>query len=283
MNYLIPTTHAEHIASKLKHPKIKVLCLAKNKDGKHYFPDGEIYVRIPEVKELANQNITVLHCGMPDPNAGLLELFTVLDLISEQKPKSVDVFFLYVPFQKQDKVFQSGEINMAESICSKLVNYYKVRKIFVIDAHFHKTAWTSKYPLVHVSAEQMLKSALPSDVLIVAPDAGSQRRSGIIGLEKKRTDSFNVEVSGDLDVNGKTVVVWDDMIATGGTMVKAYDFFKSAGAKKVIAAATHAVIPSGVERVRTAFDGLIVTNTIDNPHANVDILELVTETLLSSS
>ncbi len=273
MDYLVSTTHAEHIAKNLK--DFKVVFLGKNKDEKHYFPDGEVYVRIPEVKMLASQHVTVLHCGMPEPNAGLLELFTVLDLVSEQKPKSIDIFFLYFPFQKQDKVFQTGEINMAESICCKLVNYYKVRKIYVIDAHFHKTDWTSRYPLIHISAEQMLKASLPPDALIVAPDAGSQRRSSIAGLEKKRVDSFNVEVSGDLNVKGKTVVVWDDMIATGGTMVKAYEFFKAAGAKKVIAAATHAVILSGVERVKAAFDGLVVTNTIDNPHASVDVSEIV--------
>ena len=76
-------------------------------------------------------------------------------------------------------------------------------------------------------------------------------------------------------VKGKNVGVVDDLVETGGTMCRAYDFCKDNGAKKVLALITHGVLPEGISRIKEKYDDLFLTNTINRPEANVDISGLV--------
>jgi phosphoribosylpyrophosphate synthetase len=69
--------------------------------------------------------------------------------------------------------------------------------------------------------------------VVVAPDEGAQRRFGVPGLEKQRLDSFSFQMSGELDVDEKDVIVIDDITKSGGTLLRAGEILKSNGAKKV--------------------------------------------------
>lgn len=302
MAIIIPTSTAEHIGARLKQLGADVLFLDKNKDGKNVFPDGEIYARIGGVKKLEGKRVVVVHSGMPEPNKGLIELFNVLRILNEpveskdlgnkkfeysklKKPKSIEVFFLYFPYGMQDKVFQTGEASMAEHLMDILVKYYNVKRIYAVDLHCVEAEWLKKHPFVHVSAEAELLNALKkdgyTDVVRVAPDLGSQMRLGITGFDKKRKNSFEVDMqmSQKIEVIGKVAVVWDDLIETGGTMARAKDKLIELGAKEVVAAATHGVMPSGVERVKNAYSKLYLANTINVPQANVDVGEMVLEAI----
>lgn len=299
---IIPTSSAEHIGAKLKALGAGVMFLDKNKDGKGVFPDGEVYARISGVGSLAGKRAVVLHSGMPGPNRGLIELFNVLRILKEPaesreagnkkyaytklaKPKSVEVFFLYFPYGMQDKIFQTGEAGMAEHLMDILTKYYGVKRIYAIDLHSSEAEWLNKYPVVMLTAEAEILEALEkdglTDVVRVAPDLGSQVRLGITGFDKKRINSFEVEMqaSKKIDVGGKVAVVWDDLIETGGTMVRAKDKLLGLGAKEVVAAATHGVMPTGVERVCGAYSRLYLSNTINVPEANVDVSGMVLEAI----
>ncbi len=99
----------------------------------------------------------------------------------------------------QDKVFETGECNMAESLVKILTSYYNVGKIYVMDAHFEGAEWMSKYPIVTVKSQEIIKEALRQDkiedAVKIAPDLGSQSRLDIRGFSKKRINSFDVELS----------------------------------------------------------------------------------------
>ena len=300
MTTIIPTSTSEHIGTRLKELGASVIFPDKNKDNKNVFPDGEIYTRISNIKKLSGKRAVVLHSGMPDPNKGLIELFSVLRTLnapieskelSEKKfehkkiepPAQIEVFFLYFPYGMQDKIFQTGEANMAQHIFDILVNYYNVKRIYAVDLHCTGADWLADYPVVSISAEAEILSAMKkdglTDIVQVAPDLGSQMRLGITGFDKKRKNSFEVDMqaSAKIDVAGKVAVVWDDLIETGGTMARAKDKLLEMGAKKVFAAATHGVMPEGVERIKKEYKTLYLSNTVASPHSNVDVSGVVLE------
>lgn len=285
---IIPTTTTEHIGKKLAKKKgLRLIFPEKNKDGKRYFPDGEIYARISRVKQLRGRTI-ILHSGAPNPNDGLIELEMLLGILQKSKTKPIEVFFTYFPYGKQDNIFEEGETNAAENLVRKLFNYYRVKRIYTIDAHFANREWVSKYPLTNISAVNLLSQTALKDypeAIFLPPDIGAQRRTGmkLRGLKKKRIDSYLVTIQSNKEfrtiVSGKVVGVIDDMVETSATLVPFYEECKKCRTKEVIALVTHGVLSEGINKIRTKYSKLYLTNTIDRIEANVDISDLVFETI----
>jgi len=282
-NFIVLTSSTEHLAGNLKKKlrNFEFIIPDKNKDGKRLFPDGEIYMRISEVNNFKGARIIVLHSGSPYPNCGLIELELILQILKDYKIMP-EVFFTYFSYGQQDKIFENGETNAAENLVKKLINYYKVKKIYIIDPHFGKMDWVKKYPIINVSAVpflvQRVKENFGKDILFLSPDEGGKRRTGIFGLKKKRINSHKVEViSSGIHVKGKTVAVIDDLLETGGTLLRFYDFAKESGAKKIIALITHGVLEKGIKRVKNSFSEFYFTNTIKQKEANVDVVGLIAD------
>jgi len=288
-NFIIPTSQTEKLAR-------NILKIAKNfevifpdlsRDGKRYFPDGEIYMRILKAKKLQDSRVIVLYSGAPKPNEGLTELELILQILRDNNIKP-EIFFTYFPYGMQDKVFKKGETNVAENLIEKLINYYKVKKIYIIDPHFDGRKWVKKYPIISISAIPSLIKKAKEDfsagnILFLSPDKGGQRRTKISGFRKKRYDSFSVKIlSPKINLKGKIVAVTDDMIKTGGTLLKFAEFAKQSGAKKILALITHGVIPDGISKIKKKYSKLYLTNTIEQKEANVDITDLILKTLSES-
>ena len=280
-NFLIPTSSVEYLAKSIlrKTEAFEIVFLDLNRDRKRYFPNGEIYIRILKANKLRGKRVIVLHSGAPRPNEGLVELELILQILKNYKVKP-EVFFTYFPYGMQDKIFGGGEINVAENLVEKLVNYYKVRKIYVIDPHFGGRKWVKKYPIVSISAVPPLikkvKDDFAGNILFLSPDKGGQRRTKISGFKKERRNSFSVKIfSPKINLKGKIVAVIDDMVKTGGTLLKFYEVAKKEGAKKIIALVTHGVIPSGVSKIKKKYSKLYLTNTIKQKESNIDITNLI--------
>ena len=276
------TGQAKNILARTKDFEIVFPDLSR--DGKRYFPDGEIYMKIFKANKLRNKRVIVLHSGAPEPNEGLIELELILQILRDNNVRP-EIFFSYFPYGMQDKVFEKGETNVAENLIEKLINYYKVKKIYVIDPHFGGRKWIKKYPLIDVSAIPILieaaKGDFGEDILFLSPDIGGKRRTGVSeGMKKERLTSFKVKmVSPELNFKGKVIGVIDDMIKTGGTLLKFQEIAKKSGAEKIIALITHGVIPSGVSKIKKKYSKLYLTNTIKQKESNVDITELILKNL----
>jgi len=286
--FLIPTSAVEHLAKNIlaRAKTFKVILPGLHEDGKRYFPNGEVYTKISEVNKLRNKRVIVLHSGMPKPNKGLIELELILQILKDNQIKP-GVFFTYFPYGMQDKVFEKGETNVAENLIKKLVNYYKVKKIYIIDAHFEGRNWVKKYPIVNVSAVPILiekaKRDFAKNILFLSPDIGGKRRTGISGMRKKRIDSNRVEfLSLPKNLKGEVVGIVDDLLETGGTLLKAFQQCKKNGAKKIVALVTHGVLPSGITRIKKRYSKLYLTNTIKQKGSNIDITDLILETISES-
>lgn len=286
---LIVTSQAEHLGSDLKNDKnLKIFRSDLNKDKKRIFPDGEVYTCLSQIKQIAGRT-TIVHSGMPYPNRGLVELEMFLEILKNTKAKPIEIFFAYFAYGQQDKIFEEGEINFAESLIKKYIEYYKVQKIYTLDAHFFGQDWVNSYPIENITAVDMLKSEAKKDypeIVFCAPDIGCQRRTGLQGVEKKRENSYKTSIKniGDLEslISGKDVGVVDDLLETGGTMVKFYELCKEYGAKNIVALMTHGVLPKGIERVKNKFSKLYLTNSIKNEQANIDISRLVVNTVIDN-
>jgi len=283
--FVIFTSAAKYLATNLrkKASNLEFIFLGKNKEGRRFFPDGEVYIRIPKINKLKNKRVIVLHSGIPNPNSGLIELEMILQILKDHKIKP-EVFYTYFPQRRQDKVFQLGEANVAESLVKKLINYYKVRRIYVIDPHFGKTEWVKKYPVISISIVPFLAEKIKEDfgenILFLSPDKGGKRRTGIFGLNKKRINSFQTEpLSLKIDVRGKIIGVVDDIVGTGGTLLRFYEFTKNSGAEKIVALVTHGVLNMGVKKIKKRFTKLYLTNTINKKEANVDVVDLIVKAI----
>jgi len=132
--YLIPTSRAEHLVRGIrgKTKDFEAVFPDLSRDKKRFFPDGEIYMGISRTVKLRRNRVIVLHSGAPRPNEGLIELELILQILRDNNVKP-EVFFTYFPYGMQDKVFERGETNVAENLIEKLINYYKVKKNYIID------------------------------------------------------------------------------------------------------------------------------------------------------
>ncbi|MCH8741692.1 ribose-phosphate diphosphokinase [Patescibacteria group bacterium] len=284
---LIPTSSAKHLAKRLKAKTkdIEVHLPDLNMEGKRYFPDGEIYMKIVKAKNLQNRKVIVLHSGAPKPNEGLIELELILQILRDNNVKP-EVFFTYFPYGMQDQVLEVGETNVAENLIEKLAHYYGVKKIYIIDAHFHGRQWTKKYPISYISAVPLLikmaKKNFGKHILFLSPDIGGERRTKIPGMKKERINSYQVKMAFPrIDLDGKTVGVVDDMIKTGGTLLKFYEIAKKSKAKRIIALVAHGVFPPGISKIKQIYSKLYLTNTINRKASNIDITNLIIKTVLS--
>ncbi len=281
---IIPTSTAEHLAKKIRPGNLKIIFADKNKDGKRYFPDGEVYIKIPKSEKLKNKKVVILHSGAPNPNKGLIELELILQILKDNKIKP-EIFFTYFPYGMQDKIFKKGETSATESLIKKLIDYYRVGKIYIIDPHFGGEKWLLKYPIINISAvPYLIKSCwqdFDENVLLLSPDKGGKRRTGFSGIRKKRLNSFKIELLPQkASFKGKTVGVVDDILETGGTLLKFCEFAKKSGAKKIVALITHGVLPTGISKIKKKYFKLYLTNTIHQKEANIDITDLILKTLL---
>lgn len=282
---IIPTSSALHIIRKIEQKtKSKIILPRKNRDNKTSFPDGEVYAALPNVDK--SENHLVVHCGMPNSNDGIMELKIILGILKNQKVKSVEVLFTYFPYGMQDDIFDPGEINVAESLIKELTKYYRVKKIYTVDAHFFGKKWVKKYPLINISTFKTIGKAVAKKypkIVFLAPDSGCQIRTGLKGVSKKRINSHKIELKDTNflknQVNNKVVGVVDDIIETGGTMERFALECRKNGAKKLIAVITHGVLSKGIKRIKRVYDGLYMTNSIKRSESNVDITELIIEKL----
>jgi len=126
--------------------------------------------------------------------------------------------------------------------------------------------------------------------VIVSPDEGSKARASLAAeaagcpwdfLQKTRIDSQTVEIKPkNLDANGKVVAIVDDIIATGGTMIKAAEQLKSQGASKVIAACSHGLYTGdSIPKLENAFDLVISTDTLERPTSKISVASAISEAL----
>ena len=255
------------------------------------FPDGDNYVCLPATEKTA----TVFHRLYPEQDSALVQAVLILDTL---KRKDVETTLVspYFPYSRQDKTFKEGEALSAEVIADML-RYAGAKKLITVDCHFLKKEGTFKYgglEIVNLSANKLLvehAKKLVGDVEVISPDVGAKylvEEFGGKSMEKKRGEYQEGEeayrkiesVEMGFDVSGKNILIIDDMISTGGTMIKAVENVKKGGAEKVLCAATHGFFLKGsLEKLKEACDHVFVTDSIPSSVSDVSVRSLIESSL----
>ncbi|MBO8175699.1 MAG: ribose-phosphate diphosphokinase [Thermococcus sp.] len=244
------------------------------------FPDGEKYVRVLGEGEEA----IIVQSTYSPQDEHLIELLLLGDALKEKGFKKLIAVVPYLAYSRQDRVTKDGEPISVRAVMKAIGIYYD--ELYVFDLHNPKTLEFFPGKAVNLSPARAIASYFKDKLgegIVLAPDKGALERARavaeILGVEfshfeKKRISPTEVQMTPvDIDVTGKNVLIVDDIISTGGTMIRAANILKEMGAKKIYVTATHGVFAKGaIERVSKAVDELAVTNTIPTPVSKISIV-----------
>jgi len=267
---------AKRLARKLKAVYIKT--------ETKIFPDGESKVTLQKIPK--KSVILVVQSTYPPVDTNLLQ---TLSIISQVRKISSRTFAIipYMGYARQDKQFLSGEV-ITMSAVAKMLQSVGAKKVIVVDIHSNIALNHFKIPTENVSAipelAKYFKKLNLKNPLVVSPDMGGYSRSkkfasllktDFIVLKKHRdrkTGRVSIQTA-KVDVQGKDLILVDDIISTGGSIIKAAQFLKKQKCKRVFVACTHGLLVEGAEKkIRKAgVSRIISTNTIPGNTSKVDI------------
>jgi len=272
------------------------------------FPDGETYVRIET--DVKGRDAVIVQTMFPNQNDSLMEFLLIAGTLKDMGALKITGVIPYLAYSRQDRKFQPGEALSIQTV-SELMKSVGIEKIITVDTHYQhiKPGEFDLFglPSVNLSAGKLLlehiSEKVSDDLMTIGPDLGSSRivkyatgeektmkkvkKCPICGkpaqeckcqIKKKKYEI--TEVESELDFNDKNVVILDDIIASGKTMIQAVKKVKSEGAKKVIAAATHGIfMKDSLIQLKELTDYLVVTDSISTPVSNVSVAPLIIEEL----
>ena len=242
------------------------------------FPDGEAKITLDSRPE-EGVPAAVVHSISPPADSNLVR---ALSMVREARRFTGDVTAVvpYMGYARQDQAFLDGEV-VTMDVVAGLLESAGASRVVVVDIHSEKALSHFSVPAVNISAVPELADHFAGldlpDPLVVSPDIGGVKRArgfaGRIGagcavLQKERNrHTGEVRIVGsDLgETTGRDIVLVDDMISTGGSIVKAAEFLRERGCGRVFAACTHALLVGGAgAKISEAGVARIVgTNTID--------------------
>jgi len=257
------------------------------------FPDGEMYVRVGGRFE--GEDVVVVQSTRTDQD--LVELLLLEDAVREAGARRVFVVVPYFGYARQDRRFFPGEPVSARAFCRHIELDADV--VVTVDLHSKETLSHFTKPAFESSGIPAIARLLgerPLDVL-VSPDQGGVDRARRmaqlldkpwIALQKKRIDSEHVELSMPaslpVEIEGKQVVIVDDVITTGGTIVEAARLLKKRNVAGISAACTHGLfLRDAFERLKAVVDDVYSTDTLGNPAEKASVAPDIAQILLRQS
>jgi len=275
---------AKRIARRLKAPYIKT--------GKKVFPDGESKITIDQIPK--KSIVIVVQSTYPPVDTNLLELLSIVSKVQKVSSK-VYAVIPYMGYARQDREFLGGEI-ITIGVVGKLLKAAGVKKILTVDIHSKLALKELKIPSENVSAMEVLvkhfKKINMKNPLVVSPDLGGQERAkkfanilktDFIALKKHRDrKTGKVEIlTRKVDVKNRDLILVDDMISTGGSIVKATKFLKKHKCKRVFVACTHALLVNNAAKdiKNSGVYQIISTNTIPGNSSKVDVSKVISNAL----
>ena len=258
-----------------------------------HFPDGETRVRFKT--DVKSAHVVLVNSFLPNPNESMIELVFAVRTAKELGAKKVTIVAPYLAYMRQDKRFHPGECISAR-VMAKLLSC--ADQVIGIDPHLHRIKKLSDIfdtKATSLTADHILAKYIHAnyaDAIIMGPDsessqwaktiADSVKQESII-LSKKRWSATKIRtiIHGDpARFKGKEVVIVDDIVSTGHTMIEPIKQLKKFGAKRITCICVHGVFSlNALSRLRKLGVEVISTNTIQNPVAKIDVSQLIAENL----
>lgn len=265
-------------SNKILASKIAKLLKTKLADVKiSYFPNGELKVWI---KDKVEKDVVIIQSFSHHPNRYILEFALLVDAARRSGAANINAVIPWMGYCIQDKVFRPGE-PLSAKVVADIIESTKVNKIITFDLHNDAIPGFFSSHIIHLSATPLFIEILKKEKnldCIVAPDVGALKETTqtaqqlnlpIVVLNKKRdyqTGKVKI-INVDGNVKNKNILITDDFISTGGTLIQTAEYLKKNSAKKIIVAITHHLYVKEVNQKlsKAPIDKLYVTDSIANP------------------
>ncbi len=239
------------------------------------FSDGEIMVQINE--NVRGSDVFLIQSTCHPVNDNLMELLLMLDAFKRASVGRITSVIPYYGYGRQDRKVLP-RVPISAKLVADLITTAGTDRVLTVDLHVGQIQGFFNIPVDHLYAAPVIveyvRRKYTNDIVIVSPDAGgverarafAKRLDASLAIIDKRRERVNVaEVMHVIgDVEGKDAILLDDMIDTAGTVTQAVSALKDNGARRVIAACTHAVLSGpALDRINASeLEEVIVTNTI---------------------
>ena len=239
------------------------------------FSDGEDYCQIDE--NVRGADVFVVQPTCSPVNDHMMELLILLDAFRRSSASRITAVLPYFGYARQDKK-DKPRVPIAAKLMADLLTASGADRILTMDLHAAQIQGFFNIPVDHLFAAPVLLDAIrkidTEELIIVSPDVGGLTRARAIAkrldaslavIDKRRTGKNETEILNVVgDVDGKDVLILDDIVDTAGTLVQAEAALRRQGARRTYAAAVHGVLSGpALERIEASgLQSLLVTNTI---------------------
>jgi len=239
------------------------------------FSDGETQIEIHE--NIRGRDVFVLQSTCTPVNDNLMQLLIIMDALRRASAKRITAVIPYYGYGRQDRKVKP-RVPISAKLVADLITTAGADRVISIDLHAGQIQGYFNIPVDNLFAAPLLlkyiRNNFQDDLVIVSPDAGgverarafAKRLSASLAFIDKRRDAPNISEAMNIigKVEGKTVIMLDDMIDTAGTLAQGANALKSRDAARIYACCTHPVLsgPSIERLMASPIDHLVVTNTI---------------------
>jgi len=242
------------------------------------FPDGEIFCKIEE--DVRGRDIFLIQPTCPPVNDSLVELLIMIDSFMRASAERITAVIPYFGYARQDRK-DEGRVPITAKLAANMIVRAGADRVLAMDLHAAQIQGFFDVPVDHLYSapvidEHFIKMDLEDDdLVIVSPDEGSIKRAlqhmnrlgGRLAIvDKRRADAEQTSAEHVIgaSVEGRTALIFDDMISTAGSITGAARLMHKRGARQIFLAATHGILcGNAMEKISQDFiDGVILTDTI---------------------
>ncbi|UCE58065.1 MAG: ribose-phosphate diphosphokinase [Candidatus Bathyarchaeota archaeon] len=257
------------------------------------FPDGESYLRLDG--DVKDEEVVIVQTTGPPQDTHIMQLFLMIDAAKGLGAEIVIAVIPYLAYARQDKRFLPGEAISIETF-NKLINASGIDRFLTVNIHKENVLKKFSIPTENLSAMTLLAKHFESKGLTgafsLAPDKGalnlakeaSKVLDGGCGCLRKERDHLTGEILIEekrFNVEGRDVIVFDDIISTGGTIAAAVELLKAQGAKRVYAACVHPLLVGEAQRkiMQAGAEEIVGTDCVPSSVSVVSVAPLIAEAL----
>ncbi|HEX6647810.1 MAG TPA: ribose-phosphate pyrophosphokinase [Nitrososphaeraceae archaeon] len=262
------------------------------------FSDGESKLRIPSVN---NKHCIIVQSLYPPPDRHIIQLLMIIHKCKKDHASKITVIIPYMAYARQDKAFLDGEI-ISIAVLAQVIENFGVDEVITVDIHKEVSLSYFSIKIKNISAIPILADYIKNNVtieksFIISPDAGGIERAEkfaqllelpILCLKKKRdrkTGFVSIDENIGMKVDGMNAILIDDMISTGGSIVKACEVLKKQKIGNIIVFCTHAIlVDNAFEKIiNSGVKEIISTNSIPSICSKVDLSLILSDALVNTN
>ena len=261
------------------------------------FPDGESYVRLEG--NVKGEHVALVQTTCAPQDSNLMQLAFIASSAKRNEAKKVTAIVPYLAYARQDKIFLQGENISIETIAAML-KAAGIDELVTVNVHEANALKLFQYPAKTVSAIPILAQYFMDKgiekAFALSPDKGAMYIAqqaqtilkGEVGHLEKHRDRYTgqtTQTAAHLNVRGKSVIIFDDIISTGGTIVGAAKILREQGAEHVYTACVHGLLIGDAEKriLDAGVEEIVATDSIPSKHSKVSLAPLLSQELKALS